>query len=93
MAKQVFSSRIDEKNLETLKSLAKEKGHTVSALIDTAIDEFLQRQSLVGNALILEQPTDFCISSDDIKHVAPVVEAFGKEIPLKLFVQIIESQR
>jgi len=94
--KNLVSVRINATNLEKLKSCAEEMRRSVSILVDWAVDEWLKRKSAEeslepSSAEVISG--DFLLDAEDLKRMMPVVEAMGKSLPLKLFIDLIGTLR
>ena len=53
----------------------------------------LPRKSPSNNRLSTCNDDSFCLDATDLDHAKPMVEAYGKPMPISLFRQIVESQR
>jgi hypothetical protein len=85
ISKTMVSARISTANVIRLRVISKETRKSVSALFNEAVDEFLRQTPADG--------TGFSLNVDDLKRMVSVVEAMGKSLPVKLFLEIVQNLR
>lgn len=88
--KKPTTIRLNSQNLKFLQAAAEKDGRTVSALIDTAVDEYVKRQT---NGIDQESGEELCIEHDDMSRLMTVLETMKRPCPISLFVQILKLQR
>lgn len=82
--------RLSQDKHARLKELAEESRRTTSALMDQAIEEFLDRH-LIQDVRVENE--EACLDAEDIRKVGPVIEAMGTPVPLSLFLKIVRLQK
>lgn len=85
--------RVEPTSRAGLDELARSTNRTMSSLIDQAVQEFLVRQSIEGHLSPDDMNTGLCLDTMDIERMHAVMQAIGVPIPLKIFLEIIETQR
>lgn len=95
-AKKLISARIHPDNIKGLKMLAESTQRTFSSHVDEAVEEYLdQRSADEDSATRVARITskEFFLDSGDLKRVTPVVEAMGKALTLRLFIDLVKALR
>ena len=88
--KRATSVRLNSQNLRSLGSMAMEDKRTVSALVNTAVDEYVNRRT---SGIQGSEEGELHIDHDDLGRIAPVLEAMKNPCPISLFIQILKLQR
>ena len=86
--KKQICCRISQSSFKVLEQMSNKTRTSISSLIDRAIEKFLaDKQGVIVPNI------EASVSAEDIERVLPTIQAFGTNIPLDLFVELISIQR